>query len=171
MRPRMVARLALMLLVVCPAWPASGNLVISGNISCMGQIALAELPAGSSHAVVATVRPDENNRAAVTLRLRTNCRFHVLSRLRDPSSVEAKIISGAVTAAAGTGHLTANALQTDVRVVTIPPGLPATSVEGPAISRAGNNSTSDNAVQVDLVMQFPEGVRTASVEFSLTLGN
>jgi hypothetical protein len=168
---KMAARSVLALLVVYPAVAASGTVVISGSIPCMGQIALADSASGSSSSVVAMLRPDENNRATVTLRLRTNCRFHVISRLRAPSDGEAQVVSGAVTAPGGTGHLTAKALETAVKAVTIPAGFPANCVEGPAISRGGNNTTPDNAVLVEVVLQLPDGVRTASAEFSLMLGN
>ena len=171
MHQKVTARLMLALLVVSPAAAASGTVVIGGSIPCMGQIALADSPSGSSSAVVAMLRPDENNRAKVTLRLRTNCRFHVASRLRDPTDGEAQVVSGAVTAAGGMGHLTAKALETTVKAVTIPPGFPANCVEGPPISRGGNNTTSDNAVLVEVVLQLPDGVRTAAAEFLLVLGN
>jgi hypothetical protein len=171
MHPGMVASLIIVFLLVCPALSGQAHVVIGGSIPCMGQIALAGDSVGSSRAIVTELKADESNRASVTLRLRTNCRFHVAARLRDPTAGEAQVISGAVTAAAGTDHLTPKALETQVRPATFASGIAAAFLDGPPISRSGNNTTSDNAVLVQVVLQLPPGVRTTSAEFSLTLGN
>jgi hypothetical protein len=84
---------------------------------------------------------------------------------------EAQIGAPTVTAAAGTGHLTAHALQPTATSAELKSGIPAVCLEGRAVSRGGNDITPDNAILIELVLQLPPGAPGDAVTLTLRLKN
>jgi hypothetical protein len=168
----MAGRILFHLLLALPCLAATGAMAVTGSIPCMGKIELAGAPfqMGLGNVAEARLTADENHLASVVLRLRTNCDFNVSLRLRDSLLAGARVVSGTASPVGGTRHLTGKALQTQVKAVEIPPGLGAICVEGPAVSRGGNDLTPDNVMQIELLVRLPEGVHSTAADLFLRLG-
>jgi hypothetical protein len=76
-----------------------------------------------------------------------------------------------VLPANGAGHLTQDALRATVTPAELVAGTPAVCVAGRAISKGGNNTTPDNAVLIQMLLQLPCGAPDTTVLFTLNLEN
>jgi hypothetical protein len=118
------------------------------------------------------VRLDSTNggEIPVTFTLRTNCAYKIQAELTgrlDLIVQPVKIEPQEVVPAAGQGNLMANALAVVSSGAEISPGRPAVWMEGPRVSKGGNNSTADNAILIRAVIQVLPGVRDVDAVFKL----
>src|SRR2546429_7779547 len=91
-----------------------GGIQVTGQIPCAGFVARASADAGvvlqGSGAAMQVRVP--SGRASFTLSLRTNCGYRLVAGTVGAPRVE--VVSGSVSAAAGTGHLTPVALEASI---------------------------------------------------------
>src|SRR5438046_1550788 len=119
-----------------------GGIQVTGQIPCAGFLAPASADAGvvlqgSGPAMQVRV---PSGRASFTLSLRTNCGYRLVAGTAGSQRVE--VVSGGVSAAGGTGHLTPVALAASIAPVVVGSGTAV--VRGQQVSRGGNNLTPDN---------------------------
>jgi len=130
----------------------TGSISAAGRIPCAGQLQVAgpnglgsSWPAGSARILV---QPGESGGMSVALVVRSNCPYRIDAELAGASEDKHIELSAPdVTPYGGTGHLMRGALQArqESSVVT---SVRSALWSGPAVSRGGNNRTTDNAVQL-----------------------
>ena len=168
-----------MLALCCLGFPGvvgAATIAVTGNIPCQGRLSVAQAVqplqiSGSGRAVTLRLNGTESGAMPVVLSLRTNCGYRVTAEWLGPAENEARIGAITVRAAGGVGHLTPFALQPATNAADLKPGAPAVCVEGRAVSRGGNDLTSDNAILIEFSLQLPRSAPGSAVTFTLSWQN
>ena len=157
-----------------PATMEAQTILINGSIPCAGRVELAgtaSLPGESSGRSVRVQIPNgEAGIRPVVLSIRTNCSYDLTVEWIGPDVISVKVLRGAISPAGGTGGLRADALKAIFMPAELGPGVSAVCVRGAAVSRSGNNRSSDNAVRIEVPIDLPRETLNAAVLFILNLG-
>jgi hypothetical protein len=151
--------------------PCAGRLDLVNSGPSLGGESLGLRGEGSGRSVQVRITDAGEDRVPVVLSLRTNCGYRVAAEWMGTADAPVRIAEAAVLPANGTAHLTLDALKATVTPVDLGPGAPVVCVAGRAISKGGNNTTSDNAILIRLLLQLPRGVPDATIRFTLNLGS
>jgi hypothetical protein len=149
---------------------------ITGSIPCAGRVEVSgsgsSIPGeGSGHAVRVPIPGGEGGLRPVVLSLRTNCSYGITAEWIGPAGTSVKVLPAAISPAGGTGRLRADALKSIFTPAELAPGARVVCIRGAAVSRGGNDLSSDNAVLIEVLLDVPPGVPNASVLFTLNLGS
>ena len=152
------------------------TLRITGSIPSAGRMELANANGGltgesSGRSVRIRIANDEGGLRPVVLTLRTNSSYSLTAEWKGPAGTSARISRATVSPAGGTGGLRADALKAAFTEAELSPGVPAVCIRGSAISRGGNDASSDNAVLIEMLLDVPPGAANATVLFTLNLGS
>jgi hypothetical protein len=166
---------AAILLTVYPDGPASAQtLTISGAIPCAGRLEAAgssAVPAESDarHTVAFPLPGPAGDRVPLRVSLRSNCGYDLSAQWVGPPGSTVRLEEGSVSPVNGGAHLARHALSASIKPGEAGTDRLAVWVSGPVISRGGNDSTSDNAIWVDLVVSLSASSAAGSVVLKLNL--
>jgi hypothetical protein len=107
----------------------------------------------------------------IVLSLRTNCSYGLAAEWIGPAGTSVKVLRAEISPAGGTGRLRADALKSLFTPAELGPSAPAVCLRGAAVSRGGNDTSSDNAVLIEVLLDLPPDVPDAAVVFTLNLVN
>jgi hypothetical protein len=149
---------------------------ITGSTSCGGLLELVNSGPSmrgesSGRAVRIQITDAGVDHLPVVLSLRTNCVYRIAAEWTGAADTHVRIAEATISPANGTGSLTVNALHGTVMAADLSPGVPAVCVAGRPVSRGGNNTTTDNAVLIQFVVEVPPGTAGAAFAFTLCLGS
>ena len=149
---------------------------ITGSTPCAGLLELVSSGASlrgesSGQSVRIQVADAGMDHLPVVLSLRTNCAYRIAAEWTGAADTRVRIAEATISPANGTGSLTVNALHGTVMAADLSPGVPAVCVAGRPVSRGGNNTTTDNAVLIQFVVEVPPGTAGAALAFTLSLGS
>lgn len=153
-----ILALALLLCAVMVA-QQSQQIRLSLQVPKSGSLALMNSAAAPSQQVTVHVRRSEAaDLSVIHLMARSNSAY----RLRvEPSALRL----GRVTVSPNAGGARLMPEATSVRTFSDVPNI----LEGPRISNDGNNSTPDNALVINVPVEFPDGVSEADLNFRIEL--
>jgi len=159
-----------------PAALTAQTIRITGSIPCAGRVEVAgsrsSIPGvGSGRSVRVPIPDDGGGLRPIVLSLRTNCSYGLDAEWIGPAGTSVKVLRAAISPAGGTGRLRADALKSIFTPAELGPGTPVVCVRGAAVSRGGNDTTSDNAVLIEVLLDLPPDVPNAAVVFTLNLVN
>jgi hypothetical protein len=149
----------------------------AGYLDLAGAGAGAELQAsaqpGSISVLRVHVRRGAGSRVIVPLLVRSNAPYELHARLAWPLTLPGQAVTVApiaIAANAGGGRVMAQASNVSAAAATLTATQEeALLLEGPRVSRGGNNSTPDNALLVQFEVVLPESLPEADLLFQMKL--
>ena len=159
-----------------PTTLGAQSIRITGSIPCAGRVEISGTSTSlsgesSGRSVRVPIPNDQGGLRPVVLSLRTNCSYGLTAEWIGPAGTSVKVLPGAISPAGGTGRLRADALKSTFTPAELAPGMSAVCVRGAAVSRGGNNTSSDNAVLIEVLLDLPREVPDSAVLFTLNLGS
>ncbi len=132
------------------------QVTLSLEVPKVGSLSSMNAPATSRQVAVHVRRPDSSDEAIVQLLARSNAAYRIVV---DASTV--RVGKASVSANAGGARL-----MPDATIVRTSSELPEI-LAGPRISNGGNNSTPENALIINIPVEFPQDVSEADLIFRM----
>jgi hypothetical protein len=135
----------------------SQQLRLSLQVPKTGSLGLMNSPAAQSRQVSVHVRrSDSSDFSVIQLLARSNAAYRI-----QVGTSAVRFGKASVSPNAGGARLMPDA--TNVRTFSELPDI----LEGPRISNGGNNSTPDNALVINIPIEFPQGISEADLNFRM----
>jgi hypothetical protein len=176
----LAACLILMAVPVTAQGPASGQMQIIVRVPRMASLSLAgaegaaqllAVPGPTGSVLHLRVRRSPGQgQAVVYLLARSNAGYRIVARLSGSATGQAPLAVRLVEIAANAGGARLLPGAGAVRAMAAQIGGPqpqAIVLEGPGISRGGNNSTPDNALLIKALIELPDGVEEADLVLAM----